>query len=186
MTKQQFVFHSLCLFVFLIIKSAEANVRGGTTKCENATVPMCQGVTGHNTTSFPNRLNHWNQKEAALEVHQFWPLVQINCSPLLAFFLCAEYVPVCESTYGQRLLPCRSVCKRARKGCNKVMTEHGFAWPRKLRCSQYPRNVCLSPKYPSMLKNKTQTKFERKLIRLRTLNLQKVNQKATKNSTKGS
>ena len=120
---------------------------------------MCKGF-GYSMTSFPNLFNHKTQKEAASEIHQFWPLVQINCSSVLKFFLCSQYVPVCESKFGhQKLLPCRSVCKKAKKGCLGLMKNYGFRWPTKMRCPKYPRNACLSPDYPSFLKNKTNTKF---------------------------
>jgi hypothetical protein len=37
--------------------------------------------------------------QAGLEVHQFWPLVKIKCSPDLRFFLCSLYTPICIHTY---------------------------------------------------------------------------------------
>ena len=170
---RQFVFRSLCL-VFLIIKSSQADVRGGTTTCENVTVARCKGVTGYNTTNFPNLFNHRSQAQANELIEQLAPLFNVQCSPVFAFFACTLYIPVCESTFGQQLLPCRSVCKKAKKGCMAVVNQFGYGWPPQMKCSQFPRNVCLSPKYPSMLKNKTQTKtqtkFERKTIcRLKTL-----------------
>jgi frizzled 1/7 len=41
----------------------------------------------------PNLLGHTQQGEAALEAHQFIPLVKISCSKDLQFFLCSVYAP---------------------------------------------------------------------------------------------
>jgi frizzled protein 1/7 len=47
-------------------------------KCEKITIPICKNIQ-YNQTIFPNLLNHVRQEEAALEVHQFIPLIKINC-----------------------------------------------------------------------------------------------------------
>ena len=47
--------------------------------------------------------------QAGLEVHQFWPLVKIQCSPDLRFFLCSMYTPICLDSYTRPLPACRSV-----------------------------------------------------------------------------
>jgi hypothetical protein len=49
-------------------------------KCQEITVPMCRNMP-YNATSMPNQFNHYTQQEAAMEAHQFWALVEINCSP---------------------------------------------------------------------------------------------------------
>ncbi|XP_013134496.1 PREDICTED: frizzled-2-like [Papilio polytes] len=67
-------------------------------RCEEITIPMCRGI-GYNLTSFPNALDHDTQEEAGLEVHQYWPLVEIKCSPDLKFFLCSVYTPICIEDY---------------------------------------------------------------------------------------
>uniref|UniRef100_A0A8C4QNZ0 Frizzled class receptor 8a n=1 Tax=Eptatretus burgeri TaxID=7764 RepID=A0A8C4QNZ0_EPTBU len=105
--------------------------------CEEISLPMCKGI-GYNFTSMPNNFNHDRQEEAGLEVNQFWPLVQINCSPSLRFFLCSMYIPICLSNYRQPLLPCRALCERARSGCAPLMHQYGFNWPDQLRCDQLP------------------------------------------------
>jgi frizzled protein 5/8 len=110
---------------------------GDKIKCEEITIPLCQNL-GYNTTFTPNRFFHEDQKEAALEVHQFWPLVQINCSPVLKFFLCSLYAPVCDQVYGKELLPCRKVCKQAKTGCLDLMKAYGFKWPEKMECHLFP------------------------------------------------
>ena len=71
-------------------------------------------------------------------MHQFWPLVKIQCSPDLRFFLCSMYTPICMDTYTRPLPACRSVCERAKLGCLPVMQKYGFEWPKRMSCSKLP------------------------------------------------
>lgn len=116
-------------------------------RCEEITIPMCRGIN-YNFTSFPNEFNHDTQDEAGLEVHQYWPLVEIKCSPDLKFFLCSIYTPICLEDYPKPLPPCRSLCERARAGCAPVMQKYDFPWPEKMACERLPvfgdsENLCM-------------------------------------------
>ncbi|XP_067870962.1 frizzled-8a [Heterodontus francisci] len=106
--------------------------------CQEITVPLCKGI-GYNYTYMPNQFNHDSQDEAGLEVHQFWPLVEIQCSADLRFFLCSMYTPICLEDYKKPLPPCRSVCERAKAGCAPLMRQYGFAWPDRMKCERLPR-----------------------------------------------
>ncbi|KAF6733784.1 Frizzled-5 [Oryzias melastigma] len=106
--------------------------------CEPITVPMCKGI-GYNLTYMPNKFNHDTQEEVGLEVHQFWPLVRIRCSPDLLFFLCSMYTPICLPDYRKPLPPCRSVCERAKRGCSPLMSQYGFEWPERMSCEGLPQ-----------------------------------------------
>ncbi|KAJ8940051.1 hypothetical protein NQ314_010883 [Rhamnusium bicolor] len=88
----------------------------------------------------PNILGHQTQEEAGLEVHQYFPLVKINCSPDLQFFLCSVFVPVC-TILDHPLPPCRSLCLSAKNGCEGIMKKFGFQWPESLNCDSYPDNT---------------------------------------------
>lgn len=105
--------------------------------CLEISVPLCRGI-GYNYTYMPNQFNHDTQDEAGLEVHQFWPLVEIQCSPDLRFFLCSLYTPICLEDYKKPLPPCRSVCERAKAGCAPLMRQYGFPWPDRMRCDLLP------------------------------------------------
>lgn len=72
------------------------------------------------------------------QVHQFWPLVEIKCSPDLKFFLCSVYTPICMTDYHKPLPACRSVCLRAKAGCAPLMLQYGFAWPERMKCEDLP------------------------------------------------
>jgi len=108
-------------------------------KCEVIKIPMCKSID-YNLTYTPNMFNHDTQEEAALEVHQYWPLVEIKCSPDLKFFLCSVYAPMCQPNSKHEVLPCRSICRRARKGCAPLLRKYGFSWPEKMRCRNFPKD----------------------------------------------
>ncbi|XP_049289173.1 frizzled isoform X2 [Anopheles funestus] len=114
-------------------------------RCEPITIPFCVGIP-YNRTILPNRFGHTKQEEAALEVHQYVPLVKVDCSPDLKFFLCLLYAPVC-TILPYPLPPCRSLCESAR-ACENIMKTFNFPWPENLECSQFPENsdgnLCVS------------------------------------------
>ncbi|VDQ03661.1 unnamed protein product [Trichobilharzia regenti] len=70
--------------------------------------------------------------------HQFYPLVQINCSKDLRFLLCSIYTPICVKGYPHFLPPCRSVCQRVKAGCSPIMEHYAFPWPERMNCEQFP------------------------------------------------
>jgi len=45
-------------------------------RCEPITIPLCKDIQ-YNMTIMPNLLGHHKQDDAGLEVHQFYPLVQV-------------------------------------------------------------------------------------------------------------
>ncbi|XP_035894039.1 frizzled isoform X2 [Anopheles stephensi] len=107
-------------------------------RCEPITIPFCAGIP-YNSTKMPNRFGHTRQEEAALDVHQYVPLVKIDCSPDLKFFLCVLYAPIC-TFLAEPLPPCRCLCESAR-ACETIMKTFDFAWPENLECSQFPENI---------------------------------------------
>lgn len=119
-------------------------------RCEDITIPMCKGI-GYNQTSMPNQFNQDTQDEAGMEVHQFWPLVEIQCSDDLKFFLCSLYTPICMEEYAGSVPACRSVCERARAGCAPIMRQYGFGWPERMNCDALPQygdqeHLCMDAK----------------------------------------
>lgn len=104
-------------------------------KCEPITISICMDLP-YNATIMPNMLGHTRQEEAGLEVYQFAPLVKIDCSPDLQFFLCLVYVPLC-TILDHPIPPCRSLCESARV-CENVMRTFDFDWPENLDCAKFP------------------------------------------------
>ncbi|KAM9852643.1 uncharacterized protein ACBR49_005704 [Aulostomus maculatus] len=107
--------------------------------CQPITVPLCTDMP-YTETIMPNIVGHKTQEEAGIEVHQFYPLVKVGCSPLLKSFLCSAYTPECLS--GRSQLPCRALCEQARSGCEPLMNKFGFLWPDTLRCEALPTDSC--------------------------------------------
>ncbi|XP_035207990.1 frizzled-1-like [Stegodyphus dumicola] len=105
-------------------------------RCEPITIPMCKDIP-YNETIMPNLLNNQKQEDAAVEVHQFFPLVKVKCSPDLQFFLCTMYVPVCTSIE-RAIPPCRSLCMTVRESCERLLNNFGFQWPQSLDCHKLP------------------------------------------------
>lgn len=119
-------------------------------RCERISMPMCRTIE-YNLTSMPNRFQHVNQEEASIEVSPFWPLVKINCSDDLRFFLCSMYFPICMEDFHDPVPACSSVCIRARFGCEPVMKQYNFQWPEKMNCDNFPTygvpgTLCMDPK----------------------------------------
>ena len=80
-------------------------------RCERITIPMCADMR-YNLTRMPNLVGHRTQKDAAAQVQEFIPLVQLGCSRLLKFFLCSLYAPMCTEQVDETLVipACRSMC----------------------------------------------------------------------------
>lgn len=128
----------LCAIAMLFanIGTAFAQQKPQHGKCEPISIPLCKDIP-YNLTIMPNLLSHQKQEDAGLEVHQFFPLVKVKCSPHLKFFLCTMYVPVC-TVLEEAIPPCRSLCNQARNGCESLMNKFGFYWPESLQCDQFP------------------------------------------------
>lgn len=129
-------------------------------KCEPITVPFCKKIQ-YNVTIMPNLLNHNTQEDAALEVHQFYPLVKINCNSVLLFFLCSVYVPVC-TILDRPIPPCRSLCISARSGCEEVLNKFGFPWPENLECDRFPDppDICVGENNTTSSTTSSSTKYK--------------------------
>ncbi|VDP24807.1 unnamed protein product [Schistosoma margrebowiei] len=77
-------------------------------------------------------------RDSCYDAHQFYPLVQINCSKDLRFLLCSIYTPICIKGYPHFLPPCRSICQRVKAGCSPIMEHYEFPWPERMNCEQFP------------------------------------------------
>ncbi|XP_067672449.1 frizzled-7-B-like [Haliotis asinina] len=98
--------------------------------------PLCSKMT-YNASSFPNAFGHVNAEEASMELHQFYPVVKVQCSDVMDVFLCSVYFPKCDPRTGN-IPPCRETCDSARLGCETLMNKFGFKWPNSLNCNKFP------------------------------------------------
>uniref|UniRef100_A0A667XT63 FZ domain-containing protein n=1 Tax=Myripristis murdjan TaxID=586833 RepID=A0A667XT63_9TELE len=107
--------------------------------CQPISIPLCMDLP-YSDTVMPNALGHQTQDDAGLEIHQFFPLVKVQCSPHLRPFLCSIYAPECTS--GQARPPCKTLCEQARSGCEPLMNKFGFQWPESLKCDALSTESC--------------------------------------------
>ena len=107
--------------------------------CERIDVEYCKDF-GYNFTRMPNTLGHQRQDKAKLQLDTFEALVDVNCSAELQWFLCAVYLPMCDSRRlkpSDVILPCQGWCVAEQSKCNKVMASFEIDWPDALNCSQF-------------------------------------------------
>ncbi|PWA23901.1 hypothetical protein CCH79_00010809 [Gambusia affinis] len=107
--------------------------------CQTMTAPFCKDMS-YTEVFLPNMLAHKTQDEANLALDHFTPLVQLECSAHLKPFLCSVYLPKCES--GKDLSPCRTLCEKARSGCEPLMNRFGLNWPENLKCEAFTTESC--------------------------------------------
>lgn len=117
-------------------------------QCEAIEIPRCRAMP-YNMTQMPNLMHHNTQENARLVFEKFEILIDQHCSDVLLFLLCSIYVPICAvSLQPDAIPPCRSVCEKARAGCEPLMNAYKVPWPESLDCSKLPsyeRGVCVSP-----------------------------------------
>ncbi|KAL4656680.1 secreted frizzled-related protein 3 isoform X2, partial [Arapaima gigas] len=139
--------HQLCVGVLVALCLGGAP-RVTAATCEPIRIPMCRSMPW-NMTKMPNHLHHSTQANAVLAIEQFEGLLGTACSPDLLFFLCAMYAPICTIDFQHEpIKPCKSVCERAKCGCEPVMRRYNHTWPESLACDELPvydRGVCISP-----------------------------------------
>lgn len=111
--------------------------RGREAKCEAIEIPMCLGI-GYNMTRMPNYMGHQNQREAAIKLHEFAPLVEYGCHVHLRLFLCSLYAPMCTDQVSTSIPACRPMCEQARQRCAPIMAQFNFGWPESLDCTKLP------------------------------------------------
>ena len=139
---------ALCYFTLAVDALGRGRSRPKAKKCEKITIPLCKDV-GYNETYMPNKFGQDSQFQAGLIIHQFWPLISINCSPLLKHFVCSLYAPMCDPIYFKEIVPCRSFCENVRDSCSAILKSNGFDWPVHLKCDQFPtrkeNGICMKP-----------------------------------------
>ncbi|XP_050675798.1 frizzled-7 [Leptidea sinapis] len=141
MSKTSLVYAYMLNCLFVIVVSSRVKVYPGDTlpdhgRCEPITLQFCQQIR-YNQTIFPNILNHAKQEDAGPELHQFIPVLKINCSPDLKSFLCAVFAPVC-TILDKPIPPCRHLCESVRYSCDELMLKYRMPWPDYLNCSRFP------------------------------------------------
>ncbi|KAJ1363167.1 hypothetical protein KIN20_022963 [Parelaphostrongylus tenuis] len=100
---------------------------------------ICYGMQ-YNQMRLPNLLEHETINEAIHQSSDWKSLLQLNCHPDTQLFLCSLFAPICLPTMDKEILPCRSLCRAVKQGCEGRMSIYGFPWPEMLSCEKYPED----------------------------------------------
>lgn len=79
--------------------------------CEPLSIDHCRGLP-YNLTSYPNAVGHNGPKEVYRDLVAYRQLVDSECYPLAAEFVCQLLQPECVDD--EMLLPCRDFCEGRR------------------------------------------------------------------------
>ncbi|XP_022110345.1 uncharacterized protein LOC110989938 [Acanthaster planci] len=107
-------------------------------RCQDINVSMCQSGIGYNHTVMPSVLGHETQSEAAIQLSSFMPLVEYGCSPHARSYFCSMYLPMCNTSSGAKVLPCRELCDSVRIDCLGAVRECGISGPERFVCENLP------------------------------------------------
>merc|ERR1711892_271375 len=130
----------ICILSTIVLAFISSSIGGPSrpsSKCEPITIPMCQDVP-YNFTRMPNLMGHQDQAAAAIEVHEFKPLVEMGCSKYLKFFLCSIYAPMCADQVDLPIPACQTLCLEVKNRCAPVLKSLNFPWPEALECDKLP------------------------------------------------
>jgi len=130
------------------VKASRYSSYNNENRCQPIKIQMCKGLP-YNLTTIPNLMGHQDQNEAMAEIHPYSPLTKIKCSADIQLFLCSMYAPPCIGDWDKPLKPCRDLCESARKGCESLMKQFGYEWPKAFECSNFPlagsEDLCMHP-----------------------------------------
>ncbi|XP_077158013.1 atrial natriuretic peptide-converting enzyme isoform X1 [Paroedura picta] len=124
-----------------VLKPTSPTVQGMDLKkssCINITYSQCQMLPYNHTTSTP-MLSIIKSIEMEKFLKFFGYLYRLSCYQHIMLFGCSLALPECisdgDDSYG--ILPCRSFCEAAKKGCEPVLGMVNSSWPEFLACSQF-------------------------------------------------
>ncbi|XP_065917515.1 uncharacterized protein [Dysidea avara] len=107
---------------------------------------VCGDIHGnYTTTHFPHG-DYVTQRDAVKVFNTFVQHMKTNCAPEIKPFLCYHFFPFCSPLWPTELVkPCRSVCRKARTGCEPCVNKHKHVWPDFLDCNNFKvKGTCLS------------------------------------------
>ena len=110
-------------------------------RCYTFDLNLCRSY-GYNKTSLPNSLGQRTEMAAVLHLGAFVPLMESGCSDELRFLLCVVYLPVCvRNPEDGKLLdvrPCRQLCQRVHRRCERTARKLGVPLPSNFNCTAFP------------------------------------------------
>ncbi|XP_034267246.1 atrial natriuretic peptide-converting enzyme isoform X1 [Pantherophis guttatus] len=122
--------------------------------CININYSQCE-MLPYNQTTLRSVLSIVRSIEMEKFLKFFGYLNRLGCYQHIMLFGCSLALPQCisDGVNSHGLLPCRSFCEAAKKGCEPVLAMVNTSWPAFLACSQFHNNtrsnnitkLCFSP-----------------------------------------
>ncbi|XP_013928253.1 PREDICTED: atrial natriuretic peptide-converting enzyme [Thamnophis sirtalis] len=122
--------------------------------CININYSQCE-MLPYNRTTLRSVLSIVRSIEMEKFLKFFGYLKRLGCYQHIMLFGCSLALPQCisDGVNSHGLLPCRSFCEAAKKGCEPILAMVNSSWPEFLACSQFHNNtknnnstkVCFSP-----------------------------------------
>lgn len=103
-------------------------------KCTPIGLNFCRFLT-YNTTSYPNLLEHWNLSSVEEDFLIYKEIIDSECYPLAAEFMCNLLQPQCHDD--ELIMPCRAYCTEFVTACRRWLPEKLV---NRLVCSTFPES----------------------------------------------
>lgn len=101
-------------------------------RCEPLSIDHCRGLP-YNVTSYPNAVGHSTPKEVYRDLVAYRQLVDSECYPLAAEFVCQLLQPECIDD--EMIVPCRDFCEEFWAACRKLLPKTLIG---KIDCDKFP------------------------------------------------
>ncbi|GAB1603874.1 protein mom-5-like [Argonauta hians] len=163
LTKNYFIYSLLAILLIMAVvqptnarrkkkKSRKRNRPAPTesynrTTCVEIKLPMCSNLIPYSVTQLIHKKEGsvMTQGQLSSLLEPLWAYMDTECSPQFREMACGHYLPKCHPNTGQPMRPCRSVCRAAKKGCNRIFSAHNINWPNEFKCSNFPTKNCVGP-----------------------------------------
>ena len=150
-TNERVTMFSLAAFVCCVLAFfTEPAILTLPNSCSKVDVPFCKNVLRTDETY---KTPYTKEQQKKMNLEDYIPLVNIQCSPLSRLFICTSHLPFCTSHLElQPILPCRSVCLDVFVRCFRYFNLTQLPWPKHLNCSFFPRPpaICIKPSTASL------------------------------------
>lgn len=101
-------------------------------KCSPIGLSFCRFLA-YNQTSYPNLLEHWNLSSVEEDFLTYKEIIDSECYPLAAEFMCNLLQPQCHDD--DLIMPCRAYCGEFVAACRRWLPERLLT---RLVCSTFP------------------------------------------------
>lgn len=125
------------MWILLVLLGASSMAANGHGRCRPLRIDFCQDVSYSTTCNNPRGMGHYMKNGGAEAMRR---LIETGCSPYAAELMCRVVAPPLRGLVGEErtVPPCRALCERVRRDCERVLKERGIPWPPRIKCSALP------------------------------------------------